>query len=1859
MDKIGGQIYVSSLDNGFGLAAQEPWIQHATVKENILFGQPFDVDKYSAVVDACALEEDLLMLPAGDETEVGENGVTLSGGQKARVALARAVYQDKDVYLLDDPLAAVDAHVAAHLFQHCILGLLREKTVILCTHHTKYLKAADHVIVMQNGRIIHQGLPSEILSKETLMSQISRDFKDVDDDSDLDLETEPEENTTKNVEEDGGLVSEEEKDEGAVKLHVYGSYWLSFGHCLAISILLSLLLMQASRNLSDWWLAYWISHSKTRNDRNITIASRGSAISYSSPITNYTSHGIHIVKNSVTFYLIVYAGFAVSNTIFTLFRAFLFAYGGVKAARVLHQRLLATILAAPVSFFDATPIGRIVNRFSSDMYSIDDSLPFILNIFLAQAYGVAGTIAITCYGLPWFAVLLLPLVLIYYYIQNYYRRTSRTTTVEPQAMAAAQWLNLRLQFLGVAMVTGVAFIAVLEHHFGTVDPGLVGLAISYALSVTDRLSGMVTSFTETEKQMVSVERAVQYIEDIPSEQSGNTKIGIVGRTGSGKSSLFLVLFRMVKIQEGVVIVDGVVVASLPLEAFRSRLAIIPQDPFLFSGSVRSNMDPWSQYSDADLWTMLQRCHMNTAVRDLGGLDADVGERGRNFSVGQRQLICLARALLSRAKRKSAKGKEKKLKRKEEIAKINASQAVVDAANDVVDPFKPFAAFKKYTRNGLDLHLNCQRVTKMSVDEVQWAFDLTKCNMEALYEESDWGWNDKKKMEEMSEDKAWYLIVKENGGQAVALSHFRFDLDENMEEVLYCYEVQVDPALHHKGLGKFLMQILELIGHKAQMKKVVLTVFTDNNVAVNFFKNCLNGSLSVNQPSSNAHNPINKDVDAHERVDTHGTSSSTNSNIVTTQLIDIVKNLVENQNYSKLPSPEPGIFSGDLLHYPIWIQAFETLIENKTTRPNERIHFLRKYVAGEAKEAIDGLLLLKCDDAYQKAKEMLSKRFGDPFAIATAYRQKLESWPKIQNSDVKGLRKFTDFLAHCEKAMDGISSLRVLDDDQENRKMAAKLPKWITNRWAREVYQYKEEIGMFPSFKKFVKFLIKESDIANDPVFSAQNQELPLSNKPKDTLKPFKVATQRNQIPRPEAARQWTHTERIAEKLNMPYREYIDVGLLIGLDCTRALIPREVIAGDGNNPYALKTDLGWGIIGKYNDAASDNDEEDNIGVSHRIISCEVTNPQASCYLSRRTKTKEVLNPLQMENGIVQRSDGHYQMPLPFREEIPNLPNNKALASHHRLQKLQQRMAHDDKYYSMYKAAMDEVIEKGYAEKVPVSKKVTEDGKVWYIPHHGVFHPKKPEKLRVVYDCSARYKGESLNEHLLAGPDLTNNLVGVLCRFRQEPFAFIGDIEGMFHQFKVEEEHRDFLRFLWWDNGNLQGTPDEYRMTVHLFGAKSSPGCSNYGLKKIADDYEDEFGSKVADFIRNDFYVDDGLKSLPTEEQAISVGDQTIIEGLCHRAGWMVTIGTSGDGWYHGASHYPLVSDGEIGDLVTLWHIAYITRLCHRSGWMVTIDFSYDVKHPVILPRKGHVTELLITFHHERIKHQGRGITLNELRSSGYWIIGGSSAVGRYITNCVTCSKLRSKTEDQKMADLPNDRLQPAPPFTFCAVDYFGPWYIKEGRKELKRYGVLFTCMACRAIHLETANSLDTSSFINALRRFISRRGPIRQLRSDRGTNFVGAKKELQEAVAQLDQTKIQEFLLKRNCDWFKFEMNVTSSSHMGGSWERQIRTVRSVLSALLEENGRQLDDESLRTLMCETESVVNSRPLSVENLNSPNGPEPLTPNHLLTILEFTLLTLENTDGSRRITYVPPMHYGFNRSNSCTNTGTTTCSYHGAH
>eukprot|EP00794_Sanderia_malayensis_P019357 gene19357-21277_t len=284
----------------------------------------------------------------------------------------------------------------------------------------------------------------------------------------------------------------------------------------------------------------------------------------------------------------------------------------------------------------------------------------------------------------------------------------------------------------------------------------------------------------------------------------------------------------------------------------------------------------------------------------------------------------------------------------------------------------------------------------------------------------------------------------------------------------------------------------------------------------------------------------------------------------------------------------------------------------------------------------------------------------------------------------------------------------------------------------------------------------------------------------------------------------------------------------------------------------------------------------------------------------------------------------------------------------------------------------------------------------------------------------------------------------------------------------------------------------------------------------------------------------------------------------------------------------------------------------GGRMKKSCFDEECKHPILLPKKGKVTELVIDLCHRKAQHAGRGMTLNEIRSSGYWIINANSKVRQFISRCVRCRSLRGKLGEQKMADLPEERVTEAPPFTYCGVDLFGPFVIKERRKELKRYGVLFTCFGSRAIHIETTNSLDTDSFIQALRRFIARRGSVRQIYSDNGTNFVGTVNELQKEFEKMDQSKISRFAHNQNTDWILWKKNVPAASHMGGVWERQIRSVRAILSSLLKNHGHSLDDESLRTLLTESEAIVNSRPLTVETLSDPHSVRPLTPNHLLTM-----------------------------------------------
>ncbi|XP_072404906.1 ATP-binding cassette sub-family C member 10 [Chiloscyllium punctatum] len=739
LNRLDGEVYISTQNKGFGLAAQEPWIQFTTIRENILFGNKYDAKQYQEVIEACALSEDLNILPNGDQTEVGESGVTLSGGQKARVALARAVYMDKELYLLDDPLAAVDKDVAKHLLEKCILGVLKDKTVILCTHRTEFLDMADVVVLMEDGRIVKTGTPHEILPRveayPTTKQKQTKKKAAADIKSPKEEDQEPEELTPVGEEQmEVHIGPEEVKKVGAVSLKVYRSYWMSVGKWLALSVLVSLLLMQASRNLSDWWLSHWITHM---GHQNATGQNRPSAAVYARQLVRFIrSQSKGKVSPQLKFFLTVYGCIAAINTVFTAARAFLFAYGAICAAVIIHNKLLLRVLKATTVFFDVTPVGRIVNRFSSDLYCVDDTLPFILNIFLATTYGLFGTLLMISYSLPWILLVLVPLVILYFYMQRYYRFTSRelkrltaitlspiytqfsetltglTTIRASRAVArfeeenthrlelnqrclyigntAVQWLDIRLQMIGVAVVTSIAIIAIIEHGQKRGNPGLVGLAMSYALSITNLLSGVIASFTQTETQMVSVERLDEYFTEIPIEpQEGHIevpsswpqhgvilfkdvvlkyreglphaldgislkigageKVGIVGRTGSGKSTLFLALFRLVELSEGQIFIDNIDIKTASLRDIRSKLAIIPQDPFLFSGTVRENLDPLSHHTDRELQSVLEQCHLLDVIERMGGLDAELGDRGKNLSIGQRQLICLARALLTKAK----------------------------------------------------------------------------------------------------------------------------------------------------------------------------------------------------------------------------------------------------------------------------------------------------------------------------------------------------------------------------------------------------------------------------------------------------------------------------------------------------------------------------------------------------------------------------------------------------------------------------------------------------------------------------------------------------------------------------------------------------------------------------------------------------------------------------------------------------------------------------------------------------------------------------------------------------------------------------------------------------------------------------------------------------------------------------------------------------------------------------------------------------------------------------------------------------------------------------------------------------------
>ncbi|KAK3596597.1 hypothetical protein CHS0354_020940 [Potamilus streckersoni] len=774
MDKVTGKV---TREGSSAYVPQQAWMQNATLRDNILFGKTFEEHKYRQVIDACALRTDLEILPGGDQTEIGEKGINLSGGQKQRVSLARAVFNNAEIYLLDDPLSAVDSHVGKHIFDKVIghKGLLRNKTRVLVTHGVQWLPMVDEIIVLSNGQVCERGTFEELLNHNGACTQFIRSHyteQSKKKEEDIDPEVQQIRNrvfksmvsvlsesgismeddvpsslpskkqlagrpklmrTISCIEEHPGgdeldlgevkqvtevtdptgekLIEAEKMEQGGVKMAVYLKYFKAIGGISTIFIFLFFILYNAANVGSSVWLSAWTDDKYLKENTDIANTSEYQA------------------RNNM--YLGVYAAFGLTQAIVILIYAVLFAVCVIKASIILHEGLLTNIFRAPMTFFDTTPLGRIVNRFSKDIETVDNNLPQTLRMWMNTFFTSLSTLIVISYSTPIFLAVIVPLGILYYLIQRFYIPTSRqlkriesttrspvythfgeilvgTSTVRAYGLtdrfiteakekvdhnqvfyfagiASNRWLGLRLEFIGNLIVFAAAIFAVVS---SSSTGGMVGLSISYALQVTGALNFMVRMSSDLESNIVSVERVKEYMEiateadwvvenhrpiqgwpekgrvqfddyscryregldlvlkGITVDIEGGQMVGIVGRTGAGKSSLTVALFRLIESAGGSITIDGQKISEIGLHDLRSRLTILPQEPVLFSGSLKMNLDPFDQYSDDLIWKALEQAHLKKFVSDLpDGLQYDCGEGGQNLSVGQRQLVCLARTLL--------------------------------------------------------------------------------------------------------------------------------------------------------------------------------------------------------------------------------------------------------------------------------------------------------------------------------------------------------------------------------------------------------------------------------------------------------------------------------------------------------------------------------------------------------------------------------------------------------------------------------------------------------------------------------------------------------------------------------------------------------------------------------------------------------------------------------------------------------------------------------------------------------------------------------------------------------------------------------------------------------------------------------------------------------------------------------------------------------------------------------------------------------------------------------------------------------------------------------------------------------------
>ncbi|KAJ2806616.1 hypothetical protein H4R20_001622 [Coemansia guatemalensis] len=721
---------------------QQPWILNATLRDNILFGSNFDQELFDKVIDACALRQDVVSLPAGVMTEIGERGINLSGGQKMRVSLARAIYARADVYILDDPLAAVDAHVSKHIFTHVLgpQGMLRSRVRILVTNAVQYLNSVDNIIMLRDGGIIEQGPFLQVMDSqgdvyEFIHRHIGEDQAPTEDTSapmiiasGANVEDADKASSSRNVHAEQGnfsgeagpssrITAKEFRDKGRVKWRVYRNYLDASGMRNVLTVIVALLFAVIGEVCTNLWLKNWTSSNHRMTSNNM-----------SNP------------AHSMLYYLLVYGAIGLFVLLANLVQlVYIWARCSTKASTVVHQNMLTGVLRSPMSFFDTTPNGRILNRFSSDMQRCDEELPKDITELTASLYNLLPAAALAGISSPPMIVVISLLVFIGYRYQTIYISSSReirrldSTTCSPiyahfqesfngissiraysqQSRFIAemerrvglhmrvdnthlllnQWFSMILETLGNIAMFVTALLAIASiHYYGYGNSDMEGLAISSTLILASGINWTMRHYSEMEISMTHLERATEYA-DLPPEAAEiiddhrpkeawpeqgavefknystryrdgldlvlknlsfrvqpRHKVGIVGRTGAGKSSLTLALFRIIEAAGGQILLDGEDISKYGLLDVRSKLSIIPQDPVLFAGTVRENVDPFCSYSDQDIWRALKQAHLADYIRSKDErLEFMVAQSGENFSVGQRQLICLARALLKHAK----------------------------------------------------------------------------------------------------------------------------------------------------------------------------------------------------------------------------------------------------------------------------------------------------------------------------------------------------------------------------------------------------------------------------------------------------------------------------------------------------------------------------------------------------------------------------------------------------------------------------------------------------------------------------------------------------------------------------------------------------------------------------------------------------------------------------------------------------------------------------------------------------------------------------------------------------------------------------------------------------------------------------------------------------------------------------------------------------------------------------------------------------------------------------------------------------------------------------------------------------------